>query len=129
MPDREQREKRRAAITATNSRADMRRHFSEVHRASWLAAGPRRSRNDHGKFTGPAAPPLAPVPASAPRQSEQEAIAAFLAARGATRLPSVGDPALVEVSSRQPLAWDRKLRKLTRKAVAPAPVRYRRPPA
>lgn len=57
-------------------------------------------------------PPAKPqAPLSAARQGEIDAIAAFLARRGITKLPSVGDPALGELA---PLQWDRTKRKYTR---------------
>lgn len=61
----------------------------------------------------PAAKPRSTAPVRAP---DDTAIAAFLAERGATRVPAVGDPALEALP---PLRWDPRTRKQTRRPANP----------
>lgn len=56
-----------------------------------------------------------PKPVLSPKRSEQAEIERFLAERGATKLPGVGDAALAGAGE---LVWDKQLRKWTRPAKA-----------
>lgn len=98
-----------------------------VWRGKWLAA--MRRRYGHA-IAEPTPEPPEPVPAAAQapeptqatpraspdrrspmRRAEEDAIAAFLAEKGLTKLPGVGDP---ELGKLPPLQWDRQVRRFTR---------------
>lgn len=67
---------------------------------------------------------VSPVPGPSPsveitsesRRSEEDAIAAFLATRGVTRVPPVGDPELARLNEEKPLVYDAKKHRYTRAA-------------
>lgn len=127
--DPEYRAKASAAIRRSKNTAEARGLFSAllrerwkdpVWREKWAAATRRRYAKPEPESRKPALAIIAPVPPpppkpqaplSAARQGEIDAIAAFLARHGATKLPGVGDPALGELA---PLQWDRTKRKFTR---------------
>lgn len=96
-----------------------------VWREKWSAATRRRYAKapptQHAEAPQPLAqlPPVAPpsprpeTPLSAARMAEEDAIAAFLAAKGVTKIPAVGDPAIFSLP---PIRWDKKKRRETRAA-------------
>ncbi len=95
-----------------------------VWREKWIAAMRRRAKPSSAPAAEPRAavvalPPPAPPPVqperpkTAARLAEEDAIAAFLASKGVTKVPAVGDAALRGLPD---LEWDKSSRKWGRKA-------------